>query len=70
MPKGVRVNLDFGMRVDRLAAETGWSQSYIRKMIRDGRLDGRRVGRTVIVTAESVRLLIDSSPRIGADTAA
>jgi hypothetical protein len=57
--------LDLGMRPEKVAEATGWSVAYVRKLIRTGQLDARKVGRTVIVMPESVRALQEAAPRIG-----
>jgi excisionase family DNA binding protein len=50
------------MRPEEVAAATGLSLSTIRKMIRAGTLEGRHVGRCVIVPIAAVHALIDSAP--------
>ena len=46
------------MRVKAVAAHTGMSETYIRRRIIDGTLQVVRVGRSVLVTVESVEAML------------
>ncbi|MGD9701573.1 MAG: helix-turn-helix domain-containing protein [Acidimicrobiia bacterium] len=55
------------MRPDEVAAVTGLSAGYVRKLIRAGKLEARHVGRAVVVPIAAVEALIEGSPRVVAE---
>jgi excisionase family DNA binding protein len=50
-------------RTSEAAASLGISEWQVRKLIRDGVLEARRLGGRVVIPAQALAALLDSAPR-------
>ncbi len=51
--------------VTEAASRSGLSRVYIRKLVREGRVEGRRIGHIWVVVADSLNDFLKSERKIG-----